>query len=380
MTDFIAWPFMILQLVWILLTMLGLASLIKIAERPNSPFWPWVAIGAAYGSLNVLGLGVATVAATATVLSGLLFWEYRTARSKKLMMPLVTLLGVGGLHALLMLILPRVEGTSQNDRSLHFLSAAFGFIPSFAVAALRTLISAYPLTLAGAQLQADWPYGVALVVILVTLSAIAFQVLRNQPSTPARQCTFILAVYGIVCFIALVILISAREIKHPSSDGFRDYLIGSRYLIPGGFALLGVVVLLFIRGNAVPFSVSVVVNLVLFLSAIIGNAQFEKNVYPKLEPKSVVSHARAWQSVVAMASQCQKAGLPIPDVPLGVLTQEFNDWDLKRFEPLLRSDLQAAPDASLDFTSWDGVSGEPPKQYTKNIPALRQVREFLKRP
>ena len=381
MIDFIAWPFLILQLVWLLLTVVALASLMKMVERPSSVAWPWVAIGAAYGSLNFIGLGLMTVGATAAVLAGLLSWEYRTARSKKLVMPLVTLLIVGGLHAFLMLILPRVEGTLQTDRSPHFLSAAFGFVPNFAIAALRTLFSATPLTLRGTDLQADWPYGVALIVILITaVSLIAFQALRSQQSTPALRGSFVLATFGTVCFIALVIIISAREITHPSPNGFGNYLIGSRYLVPGGFALLGLVVLLFVRVNAVPFAVSVIVNLVLLLSAITGNAQFRRNLYPSLEPKSVISHARAWQSIVAMASQCQKAGLPIPNVPLGALTQEFADWDLKLFEPLLRSDLNVAADTSLEFIPWQQISGEPPEQYAKNVPALRDVRENLKLP
>lgn len=379
MTDFIAWPFMILQLLWLLLTVAALASLIKIVERPNSVAWPWVAIGAAYGSLNVLGLGLTTVGATAAVLAGLLSWEYRTARSKKLVMPLVTLLIAGGLHAFLMLILPRVEGTLQNDRSPHFLSAAFGFVPNFAIAALRALISGSPLTLRGTELQADWPYGVALIVILVVaVSAIAFQALRNQQSTPALRGSFVLATFGTVCFIALVIIISAREITHPSPNGFGNYLIGQRYVVPGGFALLGLVVLLFVRANAVPFSVSVVVNLVLVLSAITGNAQFRRYLYPSLEPKSVISHARAWQSIVTMTRQCQKAGLSIPNVPLGALTQEFADWDLKLFEPLLRADLNVAAETSLEFVPWQQISAEPSEQYAKNVPALREVKENLK--
>lgn len=379
MTDFIAWPFLIFQLLWLLLTFVALASLMKTVERPDSASWPWLAIGAAYGSLNFVGLGLTTVGATAAVLAGLLSWEYRTARSKKLVMPLVTLLIVSALHAFLMLILPRVEGTLQIDRSPHFLSAAFGFVSNFAVAALRTLISAYPSTLQATELQADWPYGVALIVILVmAASAIAFQALRSQQSTPAQRGSFVLAAFGTVCFIALVILISTREITHPSPNGFGNYLIGQRYLVPGGFALLGLAVLLFVRANAVPFAVCAVVNLVLVLSAITGNAQFRRNVYPNVEPKSVISHDRAWQSIVTMASQCQKAGLPIPNLPLGALTQEFGDWDLKLFEPLLRADLNVAAETSLEFIPWQQISGEPAERYAKDIPALREAKENLK--
>lgn len=115
----------------------------------------------------------------------------------------------------------------------------------------------------------------------------------------------------------------------------------------------------------------------LLFNAIAGNAQFRRNVYPKVEPKSVVSHARASQSIVAMASQCQKAGLAIPNMPLGVLTQEFSDWDLKLFEPLLRSELKTTTETALQLIPWDQVSKQPPEEYAKNVPSLREVKEIL---
>jgi len=160
-------------------------------------------------------------------------------------------------------------------------------------------------------------------------------------------------------------------------NGFGDYFSGSRYLIPAQFSLLGFLILLFIRVNAVPFIVSLLVNFFLLCGAIAGNAQFRKNVYPKVEPKSVVSHARAWQSIVAMAAQCQKARLAIPNTPLGVLTQEFADWDLRLFEPLLRSELNIRTETPLEFIPWERVSTELPEEYAKNVPALRDVKQNL---
>lgn len=381
MTDFIAWPFMVMQLLWLTLTAFALLSLIRIVARPTQARWPWFGVGAAYGSLNVLGLGLITVAATATVLGGLMVCEYRTDRSKRLAIPLVVLLVVSAFHALLMLILPHGENMPWHERLPHFLSSAFGFVPSFAVRACRALFSSNLAPVDGLQLWPDWPYGLAFVAIVVTsVIAIFLRTLRNQQSTPAQRGTFVLAAFATVSFIALVGLISARELTHPSSNGFGDYFVGSRYLIPAQFALLGFLILLFIRANAVPFIVSLVVNFFLLFSAITGNAQFRKNVYPRVEPKSVVSHARAWQSIVAMASQCQKAGLAIPNAPLGVLTQEFTDWDLKLFEPLLRSELKIPTETPLKFIPWNQVSKEPPDEYAKNVPALREVKESLTLP
>jgi hypothetical protein len=378
MTDFIAWPFMVMQLLWLTLTSLALLSLVRIVERPATVYWPWLAASAAYGSLNVLGLGLTTVAATTIALGGLLFWEYRSHRSKRLATPLAVLLIVSALHASLMLVLPHAEAMASHERLPHFWSSAFGFVPSFALAAFRALFSGHLVPMDGLQLWTDWPYGLALVAIIVAMvTAIVFRTLLNRRSTPAQRGTFVLAAFAAVSFITLVALISARELTHPSANGFSDYFVGSRYLIPAQFALLGFLILLFIRMNAVPFIVSLVVNFFLLFSAIAGNAQFRKNVYPRVEPKSVVSHARAWKSIVTMAAQCQKAGLAIPNVPLGVLTQEFADWDLNRFEPLLRSELKPNTETTLEFIPWERVANEPPEEYAKNVPALRDVKESL---
>jgi hypothetical protein len=378
MTDFIAWPFMILQLLWLVFTSSALFCLIKIVERPANARWRWLAVSAAYASLNVLGLGITTVAATATVLAGLLFWEYRSQRSKRLAIPLVVLLGVSALHGFFMLVLPHAETIPFRERFPHLLSGAFGFVPSFAAAAFRALFSSHLVSIDGLQLWPDWPYGLAFVAIMIaSITAVFLRTLRNPQSTSAQRGTFVLATFAAVSFIALVGLISARELTHPSPNGYGDYFIGSRYLIPAQFTFLGFLILLFIRVNAVPFMVSVLMNFFLLFSAIAGNAQFRKNVYPKVAPKSVISHARAWQSIVAMASECQKASLAIPNAPLGVLTQEFSDWDLKLFEPLLRSELKITTETPLEFIPWDRVSNQPPEEYAKNVPALREVKQIL---
>ncbi|MFL6591032.1 MAG: hypothetical protein ACJ8M4_12765, partial [Chthoniobacterales bacterium] len=109
MTDFIAWPFMIFQLLWLILTTLALHTLVRLAEGTGPSYRPWLAIGAAYGSLHFLGLGLATVAATAAVLGSLAWQNYRSTGSRKLVMPVATLLALTAFHALLMIALPHAE-------------------------------------------------------------------------------------------------------------------------------------------------------------------------------------------------------------------------------------------------------------------------------
>lgn len=171
----------------------------------------------------------------------------------------------------------------------------------------------------------------------------------------------------------MIALIAIRQWQEPSPQGFVDYLAGPRYLIPSTFALAGVMAeLLFLFASA-PILLSAILYVGLMVCALVGNLQYAANIYPKVKPSSVISHASAWRSVVEMARECQRAGLPIPNVPLGVLTQEFYDWDVKRFEPLLRADLKAPLGTRLQFVTWT----EMPDGYHRDVPSLVEVQKKL---
>jgi hypothetical protein len=141
--------------------------------------------------------------------------------------------------------------------------------------------------------------------------------------------------------------------------------------------LAGVLSELLFLFTSAPLVPNAILNVGLAACAIIGNLQYAANVYPKVAPRSMISHAAAWRSIVAMARECRSAGLAIPNVPLGALTQEFYDWDLKLFEPLLRADLKVLPEASLEFVGWSGFVTELPNEYTGNVPSLRKVQKSL---
>ena len=91
----------------------------------------------------------------------------------------------------------------------------------------------------------------------------------------------------------------------------------------------------------------------------------------------MISHERTWQSIVAMARECRSADLAIPDVPLGALTQEFYDWDLKLFEPLLRADLNLPEGTSMNIAPWTAFAGESPNEYRRQVPSLAEVKKRL---
>jgi hypothetical protein len=381
MRDFIAWPFMILQLFWLLFTVISLVSLVQMARRPAKTLWPWIAAGAAYASLHFLGLGLATVTATAAALAGIWFGTQHRASSdtSKLTVPLLGMIALTTLHGVIMLKLSRAEAITSPPgwQPTPFLMAALGFIPNFALATLRGLFStgqptpdAWPSTL-------YWPYGLAVVLGFGFLVTSAFFRFLREPTVRNRT-RFILQTFASVSFLMIIALTSFRQWHEPSPHGFADYLTASRYVIQSSFALAGLIgELLFVFASA-PIFLGAILNAGLAVCAILGNLHYAANGYPKERPRSMISHAYAWQSVVAMARECQRADLAIPNVPLGALTQEFDDWDLKLFEPLLRADLKAPPGTSLQFVEWTGLTNELPNEYDRDVPSLGEVRQRLR--
>jgi hypothetical protein len=376
MRDFIAWPFMIMQLFWLLCTVMALLSLIQMVRRPAEILWPWLAAGAAYGSLHFLGLGMATVAATTAVLAGILLETRHRAPSEasKIPVPLLSMIALTALHAVLTLkfLWPPATAPSPPWPPASFLLASLHFIPNFLFATLCSLFSTGQLISSAEHGPRDWPYGLA------TLLGFGFLVsstyLRSWREPTARnRARFILHTFASVSFLTITALIVTREWQEPAPNGFANYFTGARYLIPSTFALAGVMSeVLFLLASA-PILLNAILSAGLAVCAIIGNLEYAANVYPKVKPRSMISHASAWQSVVSMARECRSADLAIPNVPLGALTQEFGDWDLRLFEPLLRADLKLPAGTSLQFVAWN----ETPDGYYRDVPSLFAVRKKL---
>jgi hypothetical protein len=381
MREFVAWPFMILQLFWLLLSVLALMSLVQMAQHPSETKWSWLAAAAAYASLHFLGLGMATVAATAVGMAGI-WWtlrSYAPVDAAKIAVPLLSMIAIATLHGVVMVKFPRAEviAASPGLRPLSFLMASLGFMPNFALATLRSPFSMGQPTPDAWQSSQDWPYGLAILLGFAFLLNSAF--LRCLREATARNRTrFILRSFASVSFLTMIALISLRQWHEPSSHGFAEYLAGPRYLIPGTFALAGVMAELLFLAASAPVFLNVLLNFGLGVCAVLGNLLFAAHVYPKVAPRSMMSHERAWQAIVAMARECRRADLPIPNVPLGALTQEFTDWDLKLFEPLLRADLQEPTRTQfLEFAPWDGSFDALPEKYHRDVPSLAPVKKRL---
>jgi hypothetical protein len=173
-------------------------------------------------------------------------------------------------------------------------------------------------------------------------------------------------------------MIAIRQWSEPSVNHFANYLGSPRYLIPGSFVFLGILTEMFLLIAALPALPSILLNLGFGIACVLAHLEFAAHVYPKAFPKAQISHERAWRSIVAMARECQSAGLAIPNVPLGELSVEFNDWDLKIFEPLLRACLKTPPDSNLEIAPWNDFARGTPENYARAVPSLGQVRQRLK--
>ena len=145
MMDFISWPFMIFQLVFLGLLILALYSVLRVVTSPDQRRWPWMAVLAAYGSMHVSGLGLVAVSAVAVVLGGILLLAFRSPdtiyhpQRKRIASALITMLCLAAAHGWAMLHLlapyqPLVVSAGP------FCKLLLGFTANLAVTGLRTFI------------------------------------------------------------------------------------------------------------------------------------------------------------------------------------------------------------------------------------------------
>ena len=380
MRDFVGWPFMIMQICWLLFSLSALLSLVRIVQHPAEKQWPWFAAASAYASLHFLGLGIATVVATGVTMIGIHLARRHGLSSPraKIAAPLWTLVAFAGLHAIAMQKFMRVEPiiAANGWNPTQFLTELLGFIPNLAWATVRGLFSTAVFRPESWQLSQQWPYGVVVLLGFALLLGATFRLAVKNPAD-RHQIRFVLHTFAAISFLTSVALIAIRQWSEPSANHFADYLSGPRYLIPASLVLVGFLFELFVAISSLPGMRGVLLNVAVGLCAVAGHLYFAARIYPIISPRAMISHDRAWRSIVAMARECRSAGLAIPNVPLGELTQEFSDWDLKLFEPLLRSDLKSL-ETDLPIAPWSEFENGSPDQYSRNVPALAEVRRRLR--
>jgi len=119
-------------------------------------------------------------------------------------------------------------------------------------------------------------------------------------------------------------------------------------------------------------------SLLLAYCAIISQHQCARYVYPKYQPLAQVSHDHAWSLIKGMSREARAAGLPVPNVIMNDLTQEFHGWDLKLFEPVLRHDLKLAPEQRIEFVDIGEALGSRNREYARSVPSLAELSRMMR--
>jgi hypothetical protein len=109
----------------------------------------------------------------------------------------------------------------------------------------------------------------------------------------------------------------------------------------------------------------------------VGNYEYRAHIYPKQFPRNQISHGQAWKLIKATAQECRSAHLPIPNIPLAPLAQEFHPYDLRLFEPLLHDELNLPAQERCEFAEWQECRGPARARYEEASTSLKKVVALL---
>ena len=247
---FVGWPIESGQLLWALFTVLSLGWLSKVAfemtdrDLPLRPLWISLAFG--YASMHMLGLGLATMAGWFAAYAVLLLTAWQRGLPKPLWRATLLPGAVGALlttvHAVLMKRLiaapaPGLAPVPPAPPLPHFMAEALGYTIHLLVSCLRALWSPDALTPpVNGQLDVEWPYGLATLLLLVVGGLWAWRHYRARPTPPAL-CGLCWYSFSLVALFFYLLLTFTRVYR--SGGGWIIYLLGDRYLWPPAILLLG---------------------------------------------------------------------------------------------------------------------------------------------
>jgi hypothetical protein len=385
MMDFISWPFMILQLVFIGLSVLALYAVIRTVASPEQRRWPWVAAGAAYASMHVSGLGLATVAGVSVVFAGILLVAGRVPsvschpNRKRIRSALAVMLCLSIAHGAAMLYL--LEAKTSSGVGLWFLSKLLlGFTAHLFTTALQTFLGT-TLSEPGAQtLASAWPYGVIVIAGAVLLLQEMLRRSLRGPS-PLNLVRFALHGSSVSAFLGVIVLTAARQFESASVESAATSLaLGAsvpRYVVPLHFLVVAsaVDVLALLARRAPRFSSGAFFAIA--LAALVFQVDYRWNSFPYVAPLARISHSSAWSLIVATVRECRAAKLPVPNVPLGTLTREFSDWDPKMFEPVVRRELHLGREEQIEMIAWKNYLQSGRDRYRQSVPSLQLLEQKL---
>jgi hypothetical protein len=379
MTELIAWPFLVMQLGWMLLTVAALAAVVQIAGDSKRLGWIWIAAACAYGSMHATGLGLATVGATGVAFLLLRSSDYTKTRPltrRHLAAALAIMFVLAAFHGACMSWLPNADLPVPIHQRIA-IKPVLGFVWMFLISVFRSLIGANPATADSVTLlSSQWLFGSAFLIASAFMLITSIQIIRHS-SRAEQRIALLLHVFSITAFIGVLLMIIARQLREGSESQFGGFLMGARYLVPVSFALLGSIVSIALStARRAPPWVSATLLIGIGITAYDANQQYAV-VLRTVDPRTTVSHARAWSLLVETAREARAAGLSVPNVPMAALTTEFSTWDLELFEPLLAHELRLPPGEKIAFASWDVFATGIPEEYAVSVPSLRPLVELL---
>jgi len=377
MVDFVTWPFMILQLAWLGLSVGTLFCLVKTLET-NDAIWPWLAAAAAYASLHLSGLGLATIAATATSLG---WWAFRVPRIR-LLRPCGLMLAFALVHAVMMAQPATGWATiAQPSALISSATLGLGFIFIFVLSGLRsfTLTSAsvpHPVSIAYC-----WPLGLLLVSFVTIGLFHRLRAARFDSSSAGGVATMSL-VFSATGVGTMLLLIAGRQlVVGKGADSLLPYFtVMPRYIIPLQFLLLAPILLALVwLARRLPRFV--IIGCCAFIPAA-ATTQFayQQNAMAFLTVGTRASHYTCWSLLVSAARECRAAGLGLPNFSLAPLTREFSEADVQVFLPLLRHDLHLARSEKIELVPVQDYRASDPERYrlAPSVKAFEQKLELAR--
>src|SRR4051812_45709925 len=243
MVDFVTWPFMILQLLWLGLSLGALFCLGKILSAPGQPILAWIAAGSAYASLHVSGLGLITVAGTAAVL-GWFGWSGDQVMRRRAFWLCAGLTVLGLLHAAIMLQLTASSATPDSPGLVAALKYSLGFAFNFAVAGALSFTLISRDVPEAHSIAYCWPLGL-LLVVLATVGLLQHLRRARRDSNFQQQFATVVLLFSAVGFAALIALITARQLAsgREAAATMPYFLVTARYIIPIQLVFIGPLIL-----------------------------------------------------------------------------------------------------------------------------------------
>jgi hypothetical protein len=258
------------------------------------------------------------------------------------------------------------------------LAIVFGFIAVAFFSAAQALVVFRFLPAFHEQLiMSMWPWGVFLIGCAGLALFAAGRAYLPAP-TSERLVRFVLYAFSIMTFAAFILLGLTRSIAESQPNWALGYLVASRYLVLGNFALFGIFVAVSVLVMRKTGTLSVALSIALFLTAVAANEQYGRRAYPDLESRFAISHGKAWRAITSMAQQCRSAHLPVPDFSMAELA-EF-PWSLHYYESVLRSSLGLGQQEKIEFVDWKALDSAARENYRRTAKSLDEVRRTLRVP